>query len=104
MTEPESEYGERLRRALHAAADGVVPSGDGLERIRSKIAHKLAPEPRPDPELAQMARRPMRSTSPGPDTDHAFPRQICHRPAACGLRARHLHADQPRHRIPVRAL
>ena len=42
MTEPEAEYGERLRRALHAAADSVVPSGDGLERIRSRIAHKPA--------------------------------------------------------------
>ncbi len=40
MTEPEAEYGERLRRALHAAADSVVPSGDGLERIRSRIAHE----------------------------------------------------------------
>ena len=36
MTDPEAEYGERLRRALHAAADGVVPSGDGLERIRTR--------------------------------------------------------------------
>ena len=42
MTEPETEYGERLRRALRAAADGVVPSGDGLERIRSRIAHEPA--------------------------------------------------------------
>jgi hypothetical protein len=42
MTEPEAEYGDRLRRALHAAADGVVPSGDGLERIRSRIAREPA--------------------------------------------------------------
>jgi hypothetical protein len=42
MTEPEAEYGERLRHALHAAADSVVPSGDGLERIRSRIAHEPA--------------------------------------------------------------
>jgi len=40
MTEPEAEYSERLRRALHAAADGVVPSRDGLERIRHRIAHE----------------------------------------------------------------
>lgn len=40
MTEPEAEYGDRLRRALHAAADGVVPSGDGLERIRHRIAQE----------------------------------------------------------------
>ncbi len=44
MTDPEAEYGERLRRALHAAADGVVPSGDGLERIRTRIAHEPARE------------------------------------------------------------
>ena len=42
MTDPEAEYGERIRRALHAAADGVVPSTDGLERIRAKIAQKPA--------------------------------------------------------------
>jgi len=42
MTEVEAEYGERLRRALHAAADGVVPSGDGLERIRHRIVHRPA--------------------------------------------------------------
>jgi hypothetical protein len=42
MTDPEAEYGERIRRALHAAADGVVPSGDGLERIRARIAQKPA--------------------------------------------------------------
>ena len=42
MTEPEPDYGERLRRALHAAADSVVPSEDGLERIRSRIAHEPA--------------------------------------------------------------
>ena len=40
MTEPEAEHSERLRRALHAAADGVVPSRDGLERIRHRIAHE----------------------------------------------------------------
>ena len=44
MTEPEAEYGERMRRALHAAADSVVPSGDGLERIRSRIAHEPSRE------------------------------------------------------------
>ncbi len=44
MTDPEAEYGERLRRALHAAADSVAPSGDGLERIRSRIAHERAPD------------------------------------------------------------
>lgn len=40
MTDPEAEYGERLRRALHAAADNVVPSGDGLDRIRRRITHQ----------------------------------------------------------------
>ncbi len=42
MTEPEADYGERLRRALHAAADTVVPSGDGLERIRRRTARTPA--------------------------------------------------------------
>lgn len=38
MTQPfDDEYGERLRRALHAEAEAVTPSPDGLERIRSKI-------------------------------------------------------------------
>jgi hypothetical protein len=37
MTEPFDEYGDRLRGALHAEADAVTPSPEGLERIRSKI-------------------------------------------------------------------
>jgi hypothetical protein len=37
MTEPFDEYGDRLRRALHAEADAVTPSPEGLERIRTKI-------------------------------------------------------------------
>src|SRR5690349_12837354 len=38
MTQPfDDEYGERLRRALHAEAEAVTPSAEGLERIRSKI-------------------------------------------------------------------
>ncbi len=40
MTEPQAEYDDRLRRALNAAADGVVPSADGLERIRHRIAEQ----------------------------------------------------------------
>ena len=57
MTDPEAEYGERLRRALHAAADGVVPSGDGLERIRSRIAHEPARDRlRLAPRLAEVPR------------------------------------------------
>lgn len=40
MTEPFDEYGDRLRRALHAEADAVVPSAEGLEQIRTKIAKK----------------------------------------------------------------
>jgi hypothetical protein len=35
--EPRDEFGEALRRALHAEAAQVVPSPDGLERIRSGI-------------------------------------------------------------------
>lgn len=38
MTQPfDDEHGERLRRALHAEAEAVTPSAEGLERIRSKI-------------------------------------------------------------------
>lgn len=38
MTQPfDDEYGDRLRRALHAEAEAVTPSPEGLERIRSKI-------------------------------------------------------------------
>jgi hypothetical protein len=37
MTEPFDEYGDRLRRALHAEADAVTPSPEGLEQIRTKI-------------------------------------------------------------------
>jgi hypothetical protein len=39
MTPPfDDEYGDRLRRALHAEAEAVTPSAEGLERIRSKIS------------------------------------------------------------------
>lgn len=38
MTQPfDDEYGDRLRRALHAEAETVTPSAEGLERIRTKI-------------------------------------------------------------------
>ncbi|CNE17371.1 Uncharacterised protein [Mycobacterium tuberculosis] len=37
-TDPHDEHGEILRRALHAEADTVNPAGDGLERIRARIA------------------------------------------------------------------
>lgn len=40
MTEPFDEYGERLRRVLHAEADAVAPSAEGLEQIRTKIAER----------------------------------------------------------------
>jgi hypothetical protein len=41
MTQPfDDEYGDRLRRALHAEAEAVTPSPDGLERIRGKINDK----------------------------------------------------------------
>ena len=41
MTQPfDDEYGDRLRRALHAEAEAVTPSPEGLERIRSKIEDK----------------------------------------------------------------
>jgi hypothetical protein len=38
MTQPfDEEHGDRLRRALHAEAETVTPSAEGLERIRAKI-------------------------------------------------------------------
>lgn len=37
MTEPFDEYGDRLRRVLHAEAETIVPSPEGLENIRAKI-------------------------------------------------------------------
>lgn len=40
MTEPFDEYGERLRRVLHAEAEAVAPSPEGLEQIRTKIADR----------------------------------------------------------------
>jgi hypothetical protein len=41
MTQPfDDEYGERLRRALHAEAEAVTPSPEGLERIRTKISKR----------------------------------------------------------------
>ncbi|TDC92733.1 hypothetical protein [Actinomadura sp. 7K507] len=37
-TDPHDEHGEILRRALNAEADSVNPAGDGLERIRARVA------------------------------------------------------------------
>jgi hypothetical protein len=38
MTQPfDDEHGDRLRRALHAEAEAVTPSAEGLDRIRAKI-------------------------------------------------------------------
>lgn len=37
-TDPYDEHGEILRRALQAEAESVIPSDDGLERIRARIA------------------------------------------------------------------
>ncbi|MFC5180907.1 hypothetical protein [Actinomadura harenae] len=39
-TGPHDEHGEILRRALHAEAERVTPSADGLERIRAGIAER----------------------------------------------------------------
>lgn len=36
-TDPNEEYGEILRRVLRAEADSVVPTPDGLERIRAGV-------------------------------------------------------------------
>lgn len=40
MTHPDDEYGEIIRRALHAEADAVMPGGDGLDRIRTRITER----------------------------------------------------------------
>jgi hypothetical protein len=37
MRQREFDYEEILRRALRTAADGIEPSGDGLERIRARL-------------------------------------------------------------------
>ena len=37
MTDGRDEYGEILRRALHAEAETVVPAADGLDRIRARV-------------------------------------------------------------------
>ncbi|MCP2338792.1 hypothetical protein [Actinomadura rupiterrae] len=39
-TGPHDEHGETLRRALHAEAELVTPSADGLERIRARLAER----------------------------------------------------------------
>ena len=37
MRQREFDYDDILRRALRTAADGIEPSGDGLERIRARL-------------------------------------------------------------------
>ncbi len=44
LTQHQDDFEEFLRRALHAAADPVEPSGDGLEQIRARLT---APHPLP---------------------------------------------------------
>ena len=44
MSRTEAQYEQALRRVLHAAADGIEPVGDGLERIRARLT---APQPLP---------------------------------------------------------
>ncbi|MQY02740.1 hypothetical protein [Actinomadura macrotermitis] len=39
-TDPHDEHGEVLRRALNAEAGEVIPSADGLERIRARIEER----------------------------------------------------------------
>jgi hypothetical protein len=40
MTEPDGMYGEEMRRALSAVADLVVPTGDGLAKIRQRTRQR----------------------------------------------------------------
>lgn len=42
MRQPDYEFDDALRRALHTVADGIEPGADGLERIRSRLT---APRP-----------------------------------------------------------
>lgn len=44
MTDPFDEHAERLRRALHAEADAVMPSMDALDDIRTRIAQGHRPQ------------------------------------------------------------
>ncbi|HEY1916055.1 MAG TPA: hypothetical protein VGH27_10835 [Streptosporangiaceae bacterium] len=41
MTQADGKYGEELRSALCAAADVVVPVGDGLEKIRARTTRRV---------------------------------------------------------------
>lgn len=43
---PEVEFGEFLRRSLHAAAESIEPAGDGLERIYARLGHSWRPRTR----------------------------------------------------------
>ena len=38
MSQHYGDYEDFLRGALHAAVDSVEPAGDGLERIRGRLA------------------------------------------------------------------
>lgn len=38
MTSPDRDYDDIVRRALHAIVDPIEPSGDGLTRIRERVA------------------------------------------------------------------
>jgi hypothetical protein len=40
MTEPDGMYGEEIRQALSAAANFVVPDGDGLDKIRQRTRRR----------------------------------------------------------------
>ena len=42
MTERDREFGEFVRRSLHAAAESVMISQDGLDRIRTRLAATAA--------------------------------------------------------------
>jgi hypothetical protein len=40
MTEPDRKFEEEIRRALCAASDLIIPSGDGLNKIRERTARR----------------------------------------------------------------
>jgi hypothetical protein len=58
MMQRDCEFGQFLRRSLHAAADSIPVGEDGLERIRSRLAEarRAAATDRPESLVRGRAR------------------------------------------------
>jgi hypothetical protein len=58
MMQRDHEFGQFLRRSLHAAAESVVIGEDGLERIRGRLAEarRAAAADRGEPPVPRVAR------------------------------------------------